>query len=107
MQNAALGRRLACSEQDQPPLRGRLPGFFLLRVCEPRSRLTFWPCPVVLVRPLGAAALVVALRSASVTILLPMRVPFEFVGWKKNSRLSLMGRQDAASQASARPLARP
>ena len=25
----------------QPPLDGRLPGFFLLRVCEPRSRLIF------------------------------------------------------------------
>src|SRR3954465_9412445 len=77
MQNAALGRRLACSGQDQPPLRGRLPGFFLLRVWEPRSRLTFWPWPVVLVRPFGALALVVALRSASVTILLPMTAPFD------------------------------
>lgn len=27
----------------QPPFLGRLPGFFLLRVDVPRSRLTFWP----------------------------------------------------------------
>jgi len=31
-------------ETDQPPFLGRLPGFFLLRVDVPRSRLTFWPC---------------------------------------------------------------
>src|SRR3954447_26558632 len=80
MQNAALGRRLACSGQDQPPLCGRLPGFFLLRVWEPRSRLTFWPCPVVRVAPLGALERGVALRSASVTILLPMTAPLGYVG---------------------------
>jgi hypothetical protein len=45
----------------QPPLCGRLPGFFLLRVCEPRSRLIFWPWPVVLVTPFGALGRGVAL----------------------------------------------
>ena len=56
----------------QPPFLARLPGFFLLRVCEPRSRLTFWPRWVVTVTPVGAGGRGVALRSASVMILLPM-----------------------------------
>src|ERR1700743_806036 len=54
------------------PWRARLPGFFLLRVWAPRSRLRFWPLPVVAVTPIGSAGRGVALRSASVTILLPM-----------------------------------
>jgi len=32
---------------DQPPFFERLPGFFLLRVATPRSRLTRWPRPPV------------------------------------------------------------
>jgi hypothetical protein len=50
-----------------------LPGFFLLRVETPRSKLTRWPRPPVRAevpgKGVGAA---VRLRSASVTILLPM-----------------------------------
>src|SRR5689334_3411590 len=79
MQNAARGRRGAERCSSQPPLCGRLPGFFLLRVWEPRSRLIFWPWPLVLVRPFGAGALGVARRSASVTILLPMTAPLILV----------------------------
>jgi hypothetical protein len=56
----------------QPPFLGRLPGFFFVRVCEPRSRLTFWPRPEVKVVPAGAMGFGVALRSASVLILVAM-----------------------------------
>lgn len=43
-----MGRREAvCAVSNQPPLWERLPGFFLLRVAEPRSRLTRWPRPGV------------------------------------------------------------
>src|SRR5262249_14360965 len=45
------------------PWRARLPGFFLLRVWAPRSRLRFWPLPVVAVTPIGSAGRGVALRS--------------------------------------------
>ena len=45
---------LASSASHQPPLWQRLPGFFLLRVCEPRSRLRFWPLPRTRVTPAGA-----------------------------------------------------
>ena len=31
-------------ERINRPFLGRVPGFFLLRVDVPRSRLTFWPC---------------------------------------------------------------
>src|SRR5207253_2656823 len=57
------------------PWWARLPGFFLLLVCEPRARLTFWPPPLRLAdvpTPLFGTAL--RLRSASVTILLPMMI---------------------------------
>jgi hypothetical protein len=57
---------------DQPPFLGRLPGFFFVRVCEPRSRLTFWPRPAVKVVPAGAIGFGLALRSASVLILVAM-----------------------------------
>ena len=58
---------------DQPPFFERLPGFFLLRVATPRSRLTRWPRPCVRkVTPGNAGSGGVNLRSASVTILLPI-----------------------------------
>jgi hypothetical protein len=58
---------------DQPPFFERLPGFFLLRVATPRSRLTRWPRPWVRsVTPGNAGSGGVNLRSASVTILLPI-----------------------------------
>src|SRR4051812_13229288 len=61
---------------DQPPLCGRLPGFFLLRVETPRSRLTFWPPLLRLtVKPSCGLPDTVRLRSASVTILLPIDFP--------------------------------
>ena len=61
------------SRRDQPPLLGRLPGFFLLRVETPRSRLMRWPRPPVgRVKPGMVAGRGVDLRSASVTILLPI-----------------------------------
>ncbi len=62
----------AAPHADQPPFLARLPAFFLLRVCEPRSRLMRWPLRGVTVTPAGAGGRGVALRSASVMILLPM-----------------------------------
>ena len=52
------------------PWCGRLPGFFLLRVCAPRSRLRFWPMASLRTTVPGSGG--VALRMASVTTLLPM-----------------------------------
>ena len=55
----------------QPPFLGRLPGFFLLRVDEPRSKLTFWPCGEEALWPFGGTGLG-AQMSASTLILLGM-----------------------------------
>ena len=41
----SLEPELEGARRDQPPFLARLPGFFLLRVAVPRSRLTFWPPP--------------------------------------------------------------
>jgi len=73
----ALRRGLEWIEQDplgdQPPFLERLPGFFLLRVATPRSKLTRWPRPCVgKVTPGLTGNGGVNLRSASVTILLPI-----------------------------------
>ena len=57
---------------NQPPFLGRLPGFFLLRVQLPRSRLTFWPWPVVVVKPFGGMGFG-AQMSASTLIFLGMK----------------------------------
>ena len=55
---------------DQPPFLGRLPGFFLLRVAVPRSRLRFWPPPSFgCVKPAGGTGFG-ALISASTLIFL-------------------------------------
>jgi hypothetical protein len=66
----------ACSMEggDQPPWCGRLPGFFLLRVDVPRSRLTFWPWPEPGEKPLGGMGLG-AQMSASTLIFLGMKTP--------------------------------
>ena len=58
--------------KNQPPFLGRLPGFFLLRVDEPRSRLTFWPCGDDALWPLGGMGLG-AQMSASTLIFLGMK----------------------------------
>jgi hypothetical protein len=58
--------------KNQPPFLGRLPGFFLLRVQLPRSRLTFWPLPVVVVKPFGGTGFG-AQMSASTLIFLGMK----------------------------------
>ena len=44
-------------QTNQPPFLGRLPGFFLLRVDVPRSRLTFWPWGEDVAWPLGGTGL--------------------------------------------------
>jgi hypothetical protein len=62
----------ASAGNHQPPFLGRLPGFFLLRVQLPRSRLTFWPLPVVVVKPFGGTGLG-AQMSASTLIFLGMK----------------------------------
>ena len=61
---------------DHPPFLERLPGFFLLRVAVPRSRLRFWPLPVVMVWPATGVGRGVALRSASVLIFWGMVTPW-------------------------------
>ena len=55
----------------QPPFFARLPGFFLLRVAVPRSRLRFWPRPTVAVEPATGMGLG-ARMSLSVLIFLAM-----------------------------------
>ncbi len=54
------------SQTNQPPFLGRLPGFFLLLVATPRSRLRNWPLGAVKHTPFGGTGRGVALRSASV-----------------------------------------
>ena len=49
-----------------------MPGFFLLRVEVPRSRLTFWPRPVVVVYPFGGTGFGAQI-SASTLIFLGMK----------------------------------
>src|SRR5205085_328113 len=73
-EHAGAGRQPGASAgRDQPPLWGRLPGFFLPRVAVPRSRLIFWPVPCFAMRrPSAVLGAGVRLRSASVTMLLPM-----------------------------------
>ena len=60
------------ADESQPPFLGRLPGFFLLRVDVPRSRLTFWPCGADALWPFGGIGLG-AQMSASTLILLGMK----------------------------------
>src|SRR5665647_1435478 len=68
----AAGHGWPCQMRVQPPFLGRLPGFFLLRVAVPRSRLTFWPWPELALWPLGGTGLG-AQMSASTLIFLDMK----------------------------------
>ena len=70
----SLWGRARTAPRNQPEC-ARLPGFFLWCVCAPRSLLTRWPRTCVTVVPLGAAGAGVRLRSASVTIFVPMEIP--------------------------------
>ena len=72
--NGLEGRFFTSKWRDryQPPFLGRLPGFFLLRVDVPRSRLTFWPWGDDVAWPFGGMGFG-AQMSASTLIFLGMK----------------------------------